>query len=192
VVGFVSAGAGDEANVVRTLVSAFVEDPWERWAWPQPQDYFRHFPTFVAAFGGPAFAQHTVWILPDFAAVAMWMPPGAEPDADAIVAALTQTISREKHDDIFSVLEQMDAVHPTYEHWYLPWLGVARGRTGGGLGSELLAQCLAVVDADRLPAFLETPNPRTIPFYERHGFEVVNVAKVGASPPVTSMLRPSQ
>ena len=189
---FALAGAGDEANVVGTLVSAFIDDPWERWAWPQPQEYFAHFPTFVAAFGGPAFAQQTVWMLPDFAAVAMWIPPGAEPDADAIVAALTQTISREKHDDIFSVLEQMDAVHPTYEHWYLPWLGVDRGRTSGGLGSELLAQCLAVVDADRLPAFLETPNPRTIPFYERHGFEVVNVAEVGASPPVTSMLRPSR
>jgi hypothetical protein len=76
VVAFVPARAGDEANVVGTLVSAFVEDPWERWAWPQPQDYFAHFPTFVAAFGGPAFAQQTVWMLPDFAAVAMWMPPG--------------------------------------------------------------------------------------------------------------------
>jgi hypothetical protein len=40
-----------------------------------------------------------------------------------------------------------------------------------------------------VPAFLETPNPRTIPFYERHGFEVTSVAQAGACPPVTSMLR---
>jgi len=53
----------------------------------------------------------------------------------------------------------------------------------------LLNQCLAVVDAEHLPAFLETPNPRTIPFYQRHGFEVTNVAQAGACPPVTSMIR---
>jgi hypothetical protein len=42
----------------------------------------------------------------------------------------------------------------------------------------LLRQCLEVVDADHLPAFLEPPNPRTIPFYERHGFEVTSVAQL--------------
>jgi GNAT superfamily N-acetyltransferase len=68
------------------------------------------------------------------------------------------------------VLDQMDAAHPKYPHWYLPWLGVERTRQGTGLGGELLKQCLAVVDADHLPAFLETPNPRTIHFYESHGF----------------------
>jgi hypothetical protein len=40
-----------------------------------------------------------------------------------------------------------------------------------------------------LPAFLETPNPRTIPFYERHGFQVITVAQAGVCPPVTLMLR---
>jgi hypothetical protein len=40
-------------------------------------------------------------------------------------------------------------------------------RRGTGLGRELLRQCLAIVDSDPLPAFLETPNPRTISFYQR-------------------------
>jgi len=47
------------------------------------------------------------------------------------------------------------------------------------------------VDADHSPAFLETPNPRTLPFYERHGFRVTSVSQAGAYPPMTSMLRPA-
>jgi hypothetical protein len=31
-----------------------------------------------------------------------------------------------------------------------------------------------------------------VPFYERHGFRVTSVARAGACPPVTSMLRPAQ
>jgi ribosomal protein S18 acetylase RimI-like enzyme len=85
----------------------------------------------------------------------------------------------------------MDAARPQDRHWYLPWLGVDSARQGAGLGAELMKQCLARVDADHLPAFLETPNPRTVPFYERHGFVVTSVSQAGACPPVTSMRRPA-
>jgi predicted GNAT family N-acyltransferase len=46
---------------------------------------------------------------------------------------------------------------------------------GADLGGRLLTHCLTKVDADHVPAFLETPNPRTVPFYQRHGFEVTAV-----------------
>jgi GNAT superfamily N-acetyltransferase len=186
---FAPAHEGDQTRVIATIVSAFIEDPVERWLWPEQSQYLTHFPTFVAAFGGEAFARQTVWVLGDFAAVAMWLPPDVEPDADTIVAVLSDSLATEKHDDTFSVLEQMDEAHPKYAHWYLPWLAVDGAQQGKGLGAGLLGRCLEVVDSDRLPAFLETPNPRTIPFYERHGFEVTSVAQAGACPPVTSMLR---
>ena len=186
------AGKNDQARVLATLVSAFIADPVERWLFPEPLEYLRHFPVFVAAFGGEAFERQTVWSLRDFPAVAMWMPPGTEPDGDTIVAALSDSVSPEKHKDAFAVLEQMDAAHPKDAHWYLPWLGVDSAHQGAGLGSDLLKQCLAYVDADHLPAFLETPNPRTVPFYERNGFKTSSVSQAGACPAVTSMLRPPQ
>jgi ribosomal protein S18 acetylase RimI-like enzyme len=186
---FRTANESDQASITATLVSAFIEDPVERWLFPEPRGYLSQFPQFIAAFGGEAFSRGTVWEMCDFAAVAMWIPPGAEPDVNKIVQVLTNCVSPEKHADTFAVLEQMDRAHPTYPHWYLPWLGVDSPRRGAGLGSDLLKQCLNVVDADHLPAFLETPNPRTIQFYERHGFEVSSVAEVGACPPVTSMTR---
>lgn len=179
----------DQARVISTLVSAFIEDPVERWLFADPLQYLTHFPAFVAAFGGAAFAHRTAWMFANFAAVALWIPPGARLAAGPIIAALSDGVPPEQHADMFAVLEQMDAAHPTSPHWYLPWLGVDPARRGTGLGGELLEQCLAIVDADRLPAYLETPNPRTISFYERHGFEVTSIAEAGECPPVTSMLR---
>ena len=186
------AHMSDQANVIGTLVSAFIDDPVERWLWPEAQQYLTHFPRFVAAFGAEAFTRRTVWTGGGFAAVAWWIGPGLTPDEEAIVSVLTQSVSSRQHEDTFAVLEQMDAAHPKDPHWYLPWLGVDAPHRGAGLGGQLLKRCLEFVDADHLPAFLETPNPRTIPFYERHGFEVTSVAQAGACPPVTSMLRPAR
>jgi GNAT superfamily N-acetyltransferase len=186
-----SVDKSDEARVIATLVSAFIADPVERWLFAEPLQYLTQFAQFVAAFGRGGFESETVFSVADFAAVAIWLPPGAEPDADAIAAVLSESVPAEQQADTFSVLEQMDAAHPRTAHWYLPWLGVDSARQGTGLGSGLLEQCLLLVDADHLPAFLETPNPRTVPFYERHGFVVTSVSQAGECPPVTSMRRPA-
>jgi ribosomal protein S18 acetylase RimI-like enzyme len=170
-------------EVIATVVAAFIADPVERWLWPEPWRYLTHFPAFVAAFGEGA----TVSRLDG--AVAMWIAPGVELNGEGIVAVLRDTVPAERQDDAFAVLEQMDELHPTDPHWYLPWLAVDPPHQGTGLGGRLLDQGLARVDADHLPAFLETPNPRTVQFYERHGFSVVGVAQAGACPPLTSMVR---
>jgi ribosomal protein S18 acetylase RimI-like enzyme len=179
----------EQAKAYGTLVSAFTDDPVERWLYPEWDQYLTHFPRFLAAFGGRAFDEQTVWRLGEFSAIAVWLSPGAEPDGDAIGAVLTETVSPDKHSDTFAMLEQMDAAHPTYPHWYLPWLGVDPLFQGRGLGAELMRHCLEIVDADRLPTYLESPNPRNVAFYERHGFEVTGVAQAGECPPITFMLR---
>jgi len=120
------------------------------------------------------------------------MPPGTAPDGDRIVAVLRDTVPTEQHADTFAVLEQMDRAHPTFPHWYLPWLAVDPRRQGAGVGSRLLARGLARVDTDQLPAYLETPNPRTVDFYERHGFAVFATSQAGECPPITGMLRPAR
>jgi GNAT superfamily N-acetyltransferase len=181
--------ASGRANAVATVTSAFADDPVERWLWPEDDEYTVHFPAFVEAFAGPAFDHHTAWMLDDCSAVALWLGPGAEPDGESIVGVLSETVAPEKHADTFAVLEQMEQSHPRTPHWYLPWLAVERQLHGGGLGSTLLKQCLSRVDASGLPAYLETPNPRTIPLYARHGFNVTGVARAGDCPPMTQMLR---
>jgi GNAT superfamily N-acetyltransferase len=186
---FSSVPEDEHARALATLVSAFTDDPVERWLYPETQSYLTHFPEFLAAFGGKAFGSRTVWSLGEFAAVALWLPPGTEPDGETITAVLTEGVSPEKRGDTFSVLAQMDSAHPQYPHWYLPWFGVEAGLQGKGLGGMLMAQCIEIVDASHLPAYLESPNPRNLTFYERHGFQVTGTAQAGTCPPVTFMLR---
>lgn len=182
----------ERARALGTLVSAFRDDPVERWLYPEDDQYDQHFEPFLAAFGGSAFDVGGAWRLGDFAAVALWLPPDAEPDGEGIVDILLGTVAPEKHADTLAVLERMDAAHPTYPHWYLPWFGVDAPQRGQGLGSRLMSACLETVDAAGLPAYLETPNPRTLPFYGRQGFEVTGVVEEGACPPITLMLRPAR
>jgi ribosomal protein S18 acetylase RimI-like enzyme len=182
-------GDGQRQTALGTLVSAFTADPVERWLYPEDEHYLAHFPVFLAAFGGRAFDARTAWGLDDCAAVALWLPPGTTPDEEAIVGVLSETVAPEKHGDLFAVLEQMDVVHPTYPHWYLPWFGVDTLLQGKGLGAELMTHCLEIVDETHLPAYLETPNPRNQSFYRRHGFEVTGVSQTATCPPVTFMHR---
>jgi ribosomal protein S18 acetylase RimI-like enzyme len=179
----------EQARAVATLVSAFANDPVERWLWPVDDDYTTHFAELVVAMGGSAFETETAWQLGDSSAVALWFAPGVEADGDRIVGVLTETTAPEKHDDTMVVLEAMDAAHPRFPHWYLPWFGVDATAQGRGVGSQLMTKCLEVVDASQLPAYLETPNPRNISFYERHGFEVTGDVHAGDCPPITFMLR---
>lgn len=176
-------------KTLSTLVSAFRADPVERWLYPDEKDYDEHFPDFLAAFGGEAFAHDTVWRLGNFAAVAMWLPPDAEPDGEEIVRVLMTTVNQSRHHDTMLVMGQMDAAHPRYRHWYLPWFGVDATWQGRAIGSTLMAGCLRAVDDSGLPAYLETPNPRTISFYQRHGFRVTGSTQTEDCPTITFMLR---
>ena len=179
----------EQARVFATLVSAFRADPVERWLYPDDDHYDEKFVLFLAAFSGPAFRRGTAWRLDDYAAVALWIPPHAQPDGADITRVLSETVASVKHADAFTALEQMDVAHPAYPHWYLPWFGVAATMQSQGLGSRLMTACLAAVDDTGLPAYLETPNPRTISFYSRHGFEITGVTDAGSCPPITFMLR---
>jgi ribosomal protein S18 acetylase RimI-like enzyme len=185
------SGATEEerARSFSTLVSAFRDDPVERWLYPSDDAYAEHFPTFVEAFGGGAFAHDTAWQVDDFAGVALWFPPDTSPDGDEVVQVLMTTTHPSTHPDTIAGLEQMDAAHPRFPHWYLPWLGVDAAIQGRGVGGTLMTESLRAVDETSLPAYLETPNPRTIPFYERHGFRVTGATRTEECPPITFMVR---
>lgn len=178
----------ERQHALEVLVSAFIADPFIRWFYPDDEPYQRHFPDVLVAFGGKAMRAGTTWRLGAFDAVALWYPPDLEPD-DAVLEVLRATVRPDIHDDLFAILDQMGAAHPTYRHWYLPWFGVRASKQNRGIGGDLMRRCLEVVDADHLPAYLESPNAKNLPFYERHGFEVTGASRSGTAPPMYSMLR---
>jgi GNAT superfamily N-acetyltransferase len=73
--------------------------------------------------------------------------------------------------------------------WYLPLIGVDPTSQGRGYGSAPLRFALEQVDRTGAPAYLESSNPRNVPLYERHGFEVLGSIQAGSSPTIVPMLR---
>jgi ribosomal protein S18 acetylase RimI-like enzyme len=183
-----AATASDEASIIDVLVRANWEDPAARWVWPDPQQFLTHFPSFVRAFGGRAFAHGSAYYVDGYTGAALWLPPDVHPDEDMLIALLQRTVSEQIQKDFFPVLEQMGRYHPSEPHWYLPLMGVDPSQQGKGFGSALLQHALMQFDRDNKLAYLESSNPRNIPFYKRHGFELLGSIQIGTSPSIAPML----
>jgi ribosomal protein S18 acetylase RimI-like enzyme len=88
------------------------------------------------------------------------------------------------------LLALIETKHPHEPHWYLASLGTAVDQQGKGVGGALLRPVLEHVDAEGLPCYLESSKERNLPFYRRHGFEVVEeVPLPGNGPSLWTMWR---
>ena len=183
------AGANIQATVISTIVLGFAADPMARWAWPDSSEYLRIMPQFVMAFCGRAFEHGTAYITEGTRAAALWLPPGVEPDEAAMGAVMGGALRPEIAQDIGHVLQRMAEHHPHEPHWYLPIIAADPNWIGQGLGTLLMKHALRRCDEEGVAAYLESSNPRNIPFYERHGFRIVGEIQHGSSPTMTPMLR---
>jgi ribosomal protein S18 acetylase RimI-like enzyme len=88
------------------------------------------------------------------------------------------------------LLNVIESMHPKEPHWYLASLGTAVELQGKGIGTALMRPVLAHCDAAGLPCYLESSKERNVPFYRRHGFEVVReVPLPNDGPPIWTMWR---
>jgi len=184
-----TATTTDETSVIAVVVLAFSADPAARWTWPDPQQYLVHFPNFVKVLGGNAFAHGSAYYANGYAGAALWLPPEVRADEDALNILLQRTGSASAKKDLFAVFEQMGRYHPREPHWFLPFIGVDPSQQGNGYGAALMKHALIPCDRDQTLAYLESSNPKNIPLYRRHGFELLGTIQVGASPPIFPMLR---
>jgi ribosomal protein S18 acetylase RimI-like enzyme len=184
-----TATASDEAYLIDVVVRAFEADPAARWSWPDSQQYFMHFPSFVRAVGGKAFTHRSAYYVDGYAAAALWLPPNVHPDEDKLTSLAQRSVSEKIQKDFLSVFEQMGHYHPSEPHWFLPFMGVDPSQQGKGFGSALLQHTLIRCDRENKLAYLESSNPRNIPLYKRHGFELLGSIQVGTSPSIAPMLR---
>jgi GNAT superfamily N-acetyltransferase len=184
-----SVGEGQQQAVIDVITLAFSTDPMARWAYPSPQTYLAIWPETVKAFGGNGFAHGTIHLVDGGGGAAMWLPPGVQPDSARLEMLATQHAPPERQADMTVVFEQMGKYHPAEPCWYLPLIGVDPTFQGRGYGSALLRYALEQVDRTGAPAYLESSNPRNVPLYERHGFEVRGRIQAGSSPTVVPMLR---
>lgn len=171
------------------LTTAFASDPFTRWVFADPAQYLALFGLALRHMGGLGGADGAGFVAAGGKGAALWLKPGTGPDMDALGAALADLAMPEDAPEVFG---QMAMHHPEVPHWYLPFVGVDPAAQGQGVGSALLAASLAMVDAEGMPAYLESTNPRNVPLYERFGFRVTAEIQAGASPPMHAMWRPAR
>jgi ribosomal protein S18 acetylase RimI-like enzyme len=183
------ATSTDRRQAIDAITLAFEADPAARWMYPDAEQYRRFWPDFVEGLGGRAFECRAAYSLDDGSAAALWLPPGTGPDEALLGAVLEESVHEREKRDAFAVFEQMAHAHPDEPHWYLPLIGVPPALQGRGYGSALMEHALRLCDRDGTPAYLEATSLKSVPLYRRHGFEIVGVIQVGASPPIFPMVR---
>ena len=161
----------DVDGVSRVLTAAFAQDPLWAWAFPDPEAMAVWWRYFVRS----ALRYPWVRIADDYAAVAMWIPPGGvelTAEEEAGVEPLVTELAGPRAPEILTLLERLEENHRPIEqpHYYLSMLGTHPDHRGKGLGMALLEACLEEIDGERAPAYLESSNPVNIPRYERRGF----------------------
>ena len=87
---------------------------------------------------------------------------------------------------------QCEAHRPAEPHWYLYMVAVAPAARGRGIGGRLLGHGLRRVDAEGLPAHLESTTPGSRRLYERFGFRQVAELAGSGLPVYWAMTRPAR
>jgi GNAT superfamily N-acetyltransferase len=166
----------------RVLGRAFWHDPLVEYILPDTERRARALPAFMT--GGARYGHLFGEVYTSSESIegaAVWMPPGSgEMDEERMTAAGMMEVALAMGDEslnkFFSVmglldeLRKRDAGDP---FWYLFILGVDPPRQGQGVGGRLIAPVLARADEAGLPCYLETMKTRNVPFYRKHGFEIV-------------------
>ena len=195
----VQASAADLPEVIRTLSDAFAVDPHMDWFMrPGPSRDPARLAFFRWLIGGN-FRAARIDRPASGGAAAVWMPfewLAPTPfwaelrSAPNMLAATGLT----RFGRMQAIRADMDKHHPMdRRHAYLWFVGVTPAMQGHGLGSRLLVAANARLDAEGLPAYLETGTTRNVALYRRHGFEVISEHRARAdAPTMWSMWREPQ
>jgi len=170
-----TATAADVTSITRIVMLAFADDPvWcpaLRRSDGTTIDLESYWRLYVE--GGIRFG--TTRMAADGAAASVWLPPGASELSDE-QAALLDTLLENALDPepraalhaLYDRFEASRAARP--DHYYLSLLATHPDHRGQGRGQILLAEGLAIWDAQGMPAYLESTNAANDHRYMRAGF----------------------
>jgi GNAT superfamily N-acetyltransferase len=187
----VQATAADLTEVVQTLSDAFARDPHMDWFMRADagRDAARlaFFDMLVRRLGFPTARIDRP---AGGGAAAIWMPfewlqtpPPLLTELMSLPVMLRAT-GLARFARLMAIRADMDKHHPlARRHAYLWFLGVAPAAQGHGVGSALLRAANARLDADAVPAYLETGTERNVALYRRHGYEVLSEHKARPDAP---------
>ena len=164
---------------------AFQHDPLVTWMLP-PDDFERRATQLFSCLIRASMIHESIYTTDDAACTATWAPPEAwtlSEEQMQMMAGPFAEAAGERADLAMGILIEMAEVHPSEPHWYLEGLGTHPDWQRRGLASEVLAPVLGQCDTDGLPAYLETHRESNVPFYRRHGFEVIDTKQLSNGAP---------
>lgn len=184
-----TATAADIPALSATLATAFQSDPVMAWCYPDDGRRRRMLPAVFRVFLEHAIPHGGVETLHGEVSGAIWLPPTAEVDGEAMAGEVVE-ISGEYAERVATTFALLDEHHPTEaEHQYLFILGTRDSWQSKGLGSALIRSVTAGCDRDGVGAYLEATSERNRSLYERHGFRVTTEFHLPDGPPLWCMWR---
>jgi GNAT superfamily N-acetyltransferase len=184
------ANASDTSKVIDVIADAFTHDPTWSWAFPDPAARRVFWGLSIAG----AIRYPWVYKTKGFEAVSVWIPPDESEftlqDEEQLPSLLKELVGR-RAAEVEELLRRFGESHPRNEpHYYLSLLGTRTEHRGQGLGMALLQENLARIDAEHMPAYLESSNPGNNQAYESVGFaSIVSFQAPNNGPIVTGMWR---
>jgi ribosomal protein S18 acetylase RimI-like enzyme len=176
--------------VTNVIAEAFSSDPTWAWAFPdQPQRR-----QFFLLLIKNALRYPYVFRTSNFEAVAVWIPPNGDEltrEDERKLPGFIHGLVHKRSTEVLELLRLFGETHPHDEpHYYLSLLGTQNDSRGHGFGMELLKEGLARIDAENMPAYLESSNPINNQKYESIGFvPVVSFQAPRNGPKITGMWR---
>jgi Acetyltransferase (GNAT) family len=168
------------------LGRAFMKDPMWEYLAPGLARRARVLPPSFGITVRYSLRYGEVYTTPALDGVACWLTPGvASPSLSQLIRLSIHGAPLEL--GLMGLLRYTTVENYTSEihkrtlpgrHWYLWVIGVEPARQGQGIGAMLIQPVLARADASGFPCYLETMNEANVPFYQKHGFEIVSKGEV--------------
>lgn len=171
------------------LGKAFQDDPLMTYVVPAADARRRVLPSLFRVALRYCLRYGTVFTTENLEGVACCLPPG---QTNPAIGRLARISLRGKPGwfglpgllRFLRASRYMDRTHAQIvpgPHWYLWVLGVEPENQGQGTGGKLLQIVLQQAREQGVPCYLETENPRNVPFYQKHGFRLVSESQVPRS-----------
>ncbi len=179
---------------------AFDDGPFFRFLFPDDQQRLRSLHIIhrtVIRHPGPGALIRTARDAQDhIVGLALWIPTGRYPlsamsQLSHLPGSLRAFYRRRGALQIGVAYSRATApLHPKEPHWYLWVLMTEPAHQGRGIGTALMNDGMARIDAEGVGTYLETNNVANVAFYERFGFtRRSTVQPVPDGPPLFTMWR---
>ena len=162
----------DLSVIVETAARSLDAEEMLRWSFGEDR-FEERIRSHFTYYDGENARRGWIRLAADGAGIAVWIPPGAREEHEAIGAAPPGGEAEilgdhaERHAAFWEWVGQHEPSKPLL---YLSHIGVVPEHQGEGLGSALMRDGLARADRQGVPTWLETSRVNNVAYYERFGF----------------------